>query len=204
VSRPYRSVRRVEQAAGTRRLILDAARRVFGEHGYSATTLAAIAEAAHVAVPTLYASVGGKPALLAALQERMDEDSDAAAALLAIRDATDPVMVLRTVIGVPRRMNEQFGDVLAVWFAAAASEPDVARAVAEGMRRHRAGMELAAIRLGELQALRVGVSVQDAAETLGVLTAPGVWQAMVGDYRWTWDAAADWVEALARSSILAR
>jgi hypothetical protein len=53
-----------------------------------------------------------------------------------------------------------------------------------------------------LATLRPGVSVEHAAETIGVLTAPGAWQAMVLDYGWSWDAAADWVAATAGATIL--
>jgi AcrR family transcriptional regulator len=203
MSRAYRSVRRVEQAATTRRVIIEAAHHVFAQRGYAAATVAAIAEVAQVAVPTVYASVGGKPAILAALQERMDDESDALTSVQSIHSATDPLQVVHVAISVARRINERFGDIIAVWYAAAASEPNAAAAVAEGLRRHRAGMHVAAERLAELGALRPGVSVEQAGQTLGVLTAPGAWQAMVGDYGWSWDAAADWVASMARTAILA-
>lgn len=203
MSRTYRSVRRVQQAASTRRVIIAAAHHVFAQRGYAAATVAAIAEVAQVAVPTVYASVGGKPAILAALQERMDDESDALTSVQSMQSATDPLQVLDLAIGVARRINEHFGDIIAVWYAAAASEPNAAAAVAEGLRRHRAGTQVAAERLAELGALRPSVGIAQAAQTLGVLTAPGAWQTMVGDYGWSWDAAASWVASIARTAILA-
>src|SRR5438477_8281 len=52
--RRYDSRRRREQAEGTRRAILEAAGRLFERHGYAATTMAAIAGEAGVALKTVY------------------------------------------------------------------------------------------------------------------------------------------------------
>src|SRR6478752_8065851 len=62
--RRYNSPRRAEQAAATRAEVLKAARELFVRNGYAATTVADIARAARVAVDTVYATVGRKPALL--------------------------------------------------------------------------------------------------------------------------------------------
>ncbi|HVR31788.1 MAG TPA: TetR family transcriptional regulator, partial [Acidimicrobiia bacterium] len=62
--RKYDSPRRRAQAASTRRDIIDAARRLFEGSGYAATTLAAIATEAEVAVETIYRSFDGKAGLL--------------------------------------------------------------------------------------------------------------------------------------------
>ena len=65
----YHSERRQEQAEATRQAILDAARALFIERGYAGTTVADIAAAARVAVPTVYVSVGPKPAILGELRK---------------------------------------------------------------------------------------------------------------------------------------
>ena len=67
--RRYHSPRRAEQAAITRRAILDAARTLFVGNGYAATTVADIASHARVSLDTVYATVGRKPALLRELVE---------------------------------------------------------------------------------------------------------------------------------------
>ena len=61
--RPYRAPRRAEQAAATREAIITAASRLFGENGYAATTMAAIAAAARVTPKSVY-SLAEKPQLL--------------------------------------------------------------------------------------------------------------------------------------------
>src|SRR3954469_22767399 len=65
--RRYESPRRREQAAATRRQILEAAERLFAERGYAATTMAAIAAEAGVAVKTVYLAFETKSGLLRAL-----------------------------------------------------------------------------------------------------------------------------------------
>src|SRR5919197_5529071 len=62
-SRPYHSPRRAEQAAATRQAIVGAAARLFAERGYHATTMAAVAEEARVAVKSVY-TLAEKPQLL--------------------------------------------------------------------------------------------------------------------------------------------
>ncbi|MCQ7029660.1 TetR/AcrR family transcriptional regulator, partial [Escherichia coli] len=68
-TRRYTSVVRAEQAAATRRAVLQAARDLFAEHGYAGTSISAIAARAGVAVDTVYAAAGRKPALLRELVE---------------------------------------------------------------------------------------------------------------------------------------
>lgn len=68
--RPYRNDRRAEAAAGTRAAILEAALRLFVAHGYAKVTIGDIARKAGTAVPTVYASTGGKSAILTVLINR--------------------------------------------------------------------------------------------------------------------------------------
>src|SRR4028119_1775710 len=60
---------RQRQALWTRRLIVDAARKLFLEWGYTTTTMDAIAEEAGVAVSTVYAAYKNKRAILRAIRE---------------------------------------------------------------------------------------------------------------------------------------
>src|SRR5262249_59772764 len=76
--KPYHSPRRAEQAIATRRAVLDAARELFIEQGYAVTTVADIARRARVAVDTVYAAVGRKPALLREVLETAISGSDQA------------------------------------------------------------------------------------------------------------------------------
>jgi len=76
-TRSYDSPRRQAQAAATRSSVIDAARDLFAAHGYSATTVAEIAQTAGVSVDTVYTSVGRKPELLLAAIDAELGGSDA-------------------------------------------------------------------------------------------------------------------------------
>src|SRR5919197_4528339 len=66
-TRRYHSPRRREQAAATRREILEAAERLFERQGYAATAMGAIASEAGVALKTVYVAFETKSGLLRAL-----------------------------------------------------------------------------------------------------------------------------------------
>lgn len=65
--RAYRSPLRAEQARRTRKRITLAARTLFTSHGYAATSIRAVAEAAGVVPETVYDIFGTKRALLEAV-----------------------------------------------------------------------------------------------------------------------------------------
>src|ERR687889_359524 len=66
-TRAYNSPRRREQAAATRRMILEAAQRLFERQGYATTTMAAVAAEAGVALKTVYLAFETKSGVLRAL-----------------------------------------------------------------------------------------------------------------------------------------
>jgi AcrR family transcriptional regulator len=75
-TRSYRSPQRREQAAATRSSVLAAARDLFQDRGYAATTIADVACLAGVSVDTVYASVGRKPELVIAVIDTLLGERD--------------------------------------------------------------------------------------------------------------------------------
>src|SRR6478752_4263431 len=67
--RRYSSPLREQQAATTRLAVLDAARALFVERGYGATTIEQVAATAGVSKPTVFTAVGNKQALLRAVRD---------------------------------------------------------------------------------------------------------------------------------------
>jgi AcrR family transcriptional regulator len=118
------------KAQATRRRILDAARRLFVELGYVATTIEAIAGHAGVAVPTVYLAFGTKRALLVELLDIAAVGDEEPVALLErpwvdeLRHDPDPQGQLRRWIQESRHILAR---VAALWEVAA--DPDIAAEV---------------------------------------------------------------------------
>jgi len=115
VKRRYDATRRRQSAARTRAAILDAARELFAERGYAATPMAAIAERAGVALDTVYASVGRKPALARLLIETAISGTDQAVpaeqrdyvrAVRAAPDAETKIAIYAAAIEIVRTKVE--------------------------------------------------------------------------------------------------
>ncbi len=80
--------RRERRKAATRRAILDAGDRLFAERGYAKTTMEDIAQAADVAIRTIYLHFDSKPAILLA---QFDGWLDAFVTAICERPVDEPV-----------------------------------------------------------------------------------------------------------------
>lgn len=185
--------RREVAAAETRREILRAARRLFAAHGYVGTSLQQIAEESGVAVQTIYSSVGSKAALVLALNDLIDEEADVAQLGAGVLGETDPPKMIAKGIHLTRQLNERCGDLLQVMLSAVPAEPDVAAAVADGMRRHESGASAMAQRLGALGALRAGTTPERAAAAFSMMTSAASWLQLTQRAGWTFDESEAWL-----------
>ena len=126
-TRRYDSPRRREQAAATRRIVLDAAQPLFERQGYAATTMAAIAEGAGVSLKTVYVIFETKSGVLRALWNlllRGDDDDVPVAERAWYREVVeepDPERQLRLGARGARRVKERAGALMGVIRTAAAS-----------------------------------------------------------------------------------
>ncbi len=194
--------RRDQQAAETRRLILDAARRLFAANGYAATSVAQIADEAGVAVPTVYASVGNKMRLLTLLNDRIDEEGEVAPIIERLLASQDPSEVLGLQLLLARQLNERAGDLIAALRSAATAEPGMAAPYAVGLERHRSGVRATATRLSQLGGLREGLTTEAAAALLDVLLAPDSWTTLTTAHGMGWEEAQELLEDLLTRVLL--
>lgn len=192
---PGRPNRREVAAAETRREILRAARQLFAEHGYASTSLQQIAEKSGVAVQTIYSSVGSKSALVLALNDLIDEEADVAQLAAGIPRETSPARLLAGAIHLSRQLNERCGDLIQVLLSAETAEPAAAAVVAEGWRRHELGASAIAQRVHALGALRTGITPEQAAAVLAMMTAPASWRQLTQRAGWTFDEGEAWLTA---------
>ncbi len=196
--------RREVGAAATRREILTCSRRLFAAHGYANTSLQQIASESGVAVQTIYSSVGSKAALLLALNDLVDEESGVAELAAAVHAETDPSRLLAKGVHLTRQLNERCGDLIWVMLSAEPSEPDVAAAVADGMRRHEEGTAGIAQHLAQLGALREDTTPERAAAALSMMTSPFSWRQLTQTAGWTFDDAEAWLTQSLGRLLLSR
>jgi AcrR family transcriptional regulator len=193
----YRSERRKAQAAATRQAILDAARALFGERGYARTTVADIAAAAPLAIPTVYVSVGPKPTILGELRKQIPVlagvSGDIKAIQAALAPASDPVRMIAGSAAGLRRMMETSGDLMFAIEAAVPYEPVAAEAWEEGMVIHSAAMGMTVQRLEALGALKQTSDAAKAADMLAFLSLPATWRTLGQLYGWTYDQIEVWM-----------
>jgi AcrR family transcriptional regulator len=194
-SRPpaRRPTLRDERAQVTRRRIADAARRLFLRDGYAATTLAAIATEADVAVQTVYAVYGSKAGILGALRESATHQPEAEALYGEAMAERSPRRRLALFARSIRRRWELSGDIVAIHRDAGTADAEIRAGVAATLERRRGGLAALAATLGT--ALRPGVDVERAAAILDALTLPEVYAELVGVHRWRPDAYEAWLAA---------
>jgi AcrR family transcriptional regulator len=194
--------RRQRQAEATRRDIQQAARRLFAEHGYTATSIAEIAAEADVAVQTIYSSIGQKAAVAVSLVDLIDAEADIGPLLQQLPEIESPAEVIALMARVTRLINERCGDIIGVLRSASPSEPEALDAANEGRRRHRFGARRMAARLAELRALREGVSRDHAADVLSLLTSSETWTQLRREHGWSYERCERWIRAALERLLL--
>jgi AcrR family transcriptional regulator len=207
-TRPYNSPRRREQAAATRREILEAAQRLFERQGYATTTMAAIAAEAGVALKTVYVAFETKSGVLRALWNlllRGDEGETPVADRSWYREVVeepDSQRQLRLNARNSRAVKTRIAGVLKVIRNAAPVDPDIEALWERIQTEFHANQRVIVERLAERKALRRGLDVDRATDILWTLNHPDVWQLLVGERGWTPEQYEKWFGDMACSQLL--
>jgi AcrR family transcriptional regulator len=189
VKRRYDTTRRRQAAARTRTAILDAARELFTERGYTATPMTAIAERAGVALDTVYASVGRKPELARLLIETAISGTDQAIPaeqrdyVRAIQAAPDAGTKIAIYAAAVAATAPRLAPVLAIIQQAAPAHPELAALWAEIADRRAANMRRFVADLATVTPLRLDPG--DAADIVWATNAAEMYQLLVGQRGWT-------------------
>lgn len=207
--RRYDATGRHAAARQTRGRILAAAHQLFSERGYAATSMAAVARAAGVALDTVYASVGRKPALMRLLVERAISGVDAAVPaerrdyVREIQAEPDPARKLAIYAAAVRRIHRRLAPLVRAVQAAAPAHPEVARSWREVSERRARNMRLLAAHLAQAGALRPGLGVDEAADVIWATNAPETYLLLVEERRWTPERFEAWLADAWRRLLLA-
>lgn len=209
VKRRYDASRRRQAAERTRAEILQSAQRLFIRRGYAATTVANIAEAAKVAVDTVYASVGTKQELLRTLIETAisgssravpAEQRDYVRAIHAEPDARRKLVLYAEAL---RRIHERLAPLTRVLKDAALVDKELASVWKRIADRRAANMRRFATELAATGQLRSDVDVQEIADVIWATNSPELYLLLVSERGWSPERFAGWL-ARAWSKLLLR
>ncbi|GAA1376571.1 TetR/AcrR family transcriptional regulator [Catellatospora chokoriensis] len=198
----YHSPRRVDAASATHAAILSSARALFLEAGYSAVTVSDIAKAARVAVPTVYASAGGKAAILSALIQPAVNDPSVGETLAAVATAQEPGLVIDLTAEGTRRAHERHWDILYGLLRHAPGETVAREVLDAGIQSYLDALTTIVDRLATLGGLASGIDRAEALDLMWFYLGQPAWFTLVGDRGWTFDRAQAWLAASARYALL--
>lgn len=188
VKRAYDASARQEKAKASYDATLDVAERLFLESGYTATTVAAIADAAGVSAATIYKTYGGKAGLVRAVCQRALQgraDVPAETRSNALRSATSAQAVVDGWSRLAMEVSSRGSPLFLVLRNAALTDPEAAALYDEFERQRLDRMNDNARFLRDAGFLRDGVSVQQARDVLWMSVAPEVYELLVLRRGWS-------------------
>jgi AcrR family transcriptional regulator len=207
--RPYVSKRRQQAAEATKQAILDAARQLFEEHGYGATSMQSIAEDAEVAVKTIYLAFGGKAALLREMWGNCLAPGEAEIPVLERRwyrdvlDDNNPRQRVRLLVEHSVAVKTRSAALLEVIRNAASADTEVRDLWTEIDNKLRHVANDFVKQLSNAGALRPGLTIRYAADALWALNHPTMWQLLVVQQSWTTTRYALWLDRTLATELLA-
>ena len=204
-SRPYDSPRRREQASATRTAILGAARELFIERGYAATTIDAVAARADVSPETIYAIFRNKRSVLSGVIDIAVVGDDAPVPVLErawvqeLRNEAVPRRRVELLARNGRLMLERWTPVYNVLRGAASVDPEIASLWERNKEQRLEGQRQLLRIVADGAPLRPGLGVREAADVLFAVGSPETYQLLVTDRGWSAERFERWyADALER------
>lgn len=183
--RPYSSAVRRSQADATRSAIVRGAKKVFTESDYSSSTVEAIAAAAGVSVPTVYAVFGSKPALLSAVVADAGGDSDIRALAERALGQLEPRARLAAAARVVRTIMQRERPILDLLQQAGTGSPDLVAALRQVHAQQREALGRVLRPMHERKGLRRDLDLSEAIATFSSLASPECYRLLVGELGWS-------------------
>jgi AcrR family transcriptional regulator len=198
-SRRYRAPRRDAAALATREAVLAAARDLFTSQGYAKTTVTAIAERAGVALDTVYASVGRKPALMRELVETAISGQARAVPALErgyvarVRQATDARQKLAIYAASVVDVQQRLAPIFLALREAGATDAGCRALWKEISDRRAANMRLFAADLRSSGQLRTDLTDDEVADIVWSLNSSEYFVLLVHERGWTPERFERWL-----------
>jgi AcrR family transcriptional regulator len=211
VVKPHPPDVRVARQARTRRTraaVVDAARALFSERGYAATTIEAISDASDTPQATVYRLFSSKLGILKAVLDVSIVGDDEAVAMLdrprvhALLADKDPKNQLTGFAALLRELMARTAPVHRILADAARSDEDAASLLSEMARQRHEGQRRIARSLARGGALKPGLRERDAADVIHALASPEVYGLLVFDRGWSAERYEKWLRAILVDELL--
>lgn len=192
-----------------RAAVIDAARSLFPERGYGATTIEAISERADVPPATVYRLFSSKHGILKALFDvSIVGDHDAVPMVdrpevRSLVDHSDPHEQLAGFVSITARVNERIAPLYRILVSAAGTDSDAAALLDKLTRQRREGQRTIARALARAGSLRRELRERDAADIIHALMSPELYRLLVIDRAWKRDRYERWLAETLEHQLLA-
>ena len=192
----------------TRAAVVEAARTLFLERGYGATTIEAIGESSDTPQATVYRLFSSKVGILKALLDVSIAGDDEGVAILnrpdvrSLLSEQDPRSQLAGFAAMLRDLMGRSAPVHRILADAARSDPEAASLLAEVARQRHEGQRRIARSLARSGALRPGLRERDAADLVHALASPEVYGLLVLDRGWSGERYETWLRELLTHQLL--
>lgn len=160
----------------------------------------AIAHAADVSVATVYLHFAGRAAIVEALVEAMVAAPDLS--VERVIQELDPVEKLRIGAHIIRQLNERAWPIVDILRDARGSDERLTELWAVWQERHLQAMRRGVASIAEVDALRAGLSADEAADILYAVAGPEVYRALVRERVWLPQRYEDWLFRIACRELL--
>ncbi len=173
-----------------RRAVVDAARTLFVDRGYGATTIEAVSERSDVPPATVYRLFSSKLGILKALLDVSIAGDDRALPVVdrlevvGLFAEADPEELLAGFARISVAINQRSGQIYQIMASAAASEPEAANLLGQYTQQRQQGQGQIARALARAGALRADLRERDAGDIIHVLMSPEVYRLFVTDRGW--------------------
>jgi AcrR family transcriptional regulator len=188
--------------------VIEAARTLFVERGYAATTIEAISRYSDTPQATVYRLFSSKIGILKAVLDVSIVGDDDAVAMLdrppvrTLLQGPEPENQLAGFAGLLREVMARAGPVHRILADAARSDGDAASLLAEIARQRHDGQRRIARSLARSRALRPGLRERDAADIIHALASPEVYGLLVLERGWSGERYEKWMKEILIQQLL--
>jgi AcrR family transcriptional regulator len=193
----------------TRAAVVEAARTLFLERGYAATTIESISDLSDTPQATVYRLFSSKLGILKAVLDVSIVGDDRSVPMadrpqvLSLLGDRDPVNQVTGFAALLRDLMARTAPVHRLLADAARSDAEAASLLAEIARQRAEGQRRIARSLARSGALKPGLRERDAADVIHALASPEMYGLLVFDRGWSGDRYEEWVRATLVDQLLA-